>query len=161
MLKLLHAWPLSLKAAKLCRHMDGKAAGDSACYLSDCAFRERIDFLYSIWKKKKRGLWCLSAKDNAAFGYQVEAGMVAQFLSWEPKLQQGRVEGTLLTLLLDGPQLGESLLSVLAFVTQFWGTELCAHVAEGTHGHHRYSCAWTRTEVNREAHTVKYDTSLG
>lgn len=69
--------------------------------------------------KKKRGLWCLSAKDNAAFGYQVEAGMVAQFLSWEPKLQQGRVEGTPLTLLLDGSQLGESLLSVLAFVTQF------------------------------------------
>lgn len=70
-------------------------------------------------KKKKRGLWCLSAKDNAAFGYQVEAGIVVQFLSWEPKLQQGRVEGTLLTLLLDGSQLGESLLSVLAFVTQF------------------------------------------
>lgn len=45
--------------------------------------------------------------------------MVAQFLSWEPKLQQGRVEGTPLTLLLDGSQLGESLLSVLAFVTQF------------------------------------------
>lgn len=46
----------------------------------------------------------------------MEAGTVEQLLSWEPKLQQGRAEGT--SDLAVGRSSGESLLSVLAFVTQ-------------------------------------------
>lgn len=49
--------------------------------------------------------------------------MVVQLLSLEPK-QQGRVEDTPLTLLLEAPGLGDSWLSVLAFIIQFGDTQL-------------------------------------
>lgn len=62
--------------------------------------RRALTFCIAFEKKKKL-LWCLSAKDNPVCGSGVDGGMVAQLLSSEPK-QQGRVEDTPLTLLVGG-----------------------------------------------------------
>ena len=53
----------------------------------------------------------------------MEGGTAAGLLGLEPE-RQGRVEDTPLALLLEAPWLGSSLVSVLAFVIQFWDIQL-------------------------------------